>query len=79
MQTHEAIVVLETGNHTISATRSLPCCSISNPSREEDGGRLRLLRRPGDIEDFAAERPIGNGVMLKCSDNARHGHKLVGE
>ena len=48
-----------------------------NPSWEEDGGRLRLLRRPGDIEDFAAEVPPDEGTMLafKCSDNAWHGHK----
>lgn len=48
-----------------------------NPPWEADGGRLRLLRGPGDIEDYAAEVPPEAGTMLvfRCTPDAWHGHK----
>ncbi len=48
-----------------------------NPSWEEAGGRLRLLRGPGDIENYAAEVPPDEGTMLifRCTPDAWHGHK----
>ena len=63
--------------HTDSKDKIVTVLLYLNPSWEEDGGRLRLLRRPGNIDDFAAEVPPDEGTMLafKCSDNAWHGHK----
>lgn len=48
-----------------------------NPPWEEAGGRLRLLRGPDDIEDYAAEIPPDEGTMLafRCTPDAWHGHK----
>lgn len=44
---------------------------------EEEGGRLRLLRGPDDIEDYVAEVPPEEGTMLifRCTPDAWHGHK----
>lgn len=48
-----------------------------NPPWEESGGRLRLLRGPDDIENYAAEVPPNEGTMLafRCTPDAWHGHK----
>lgn len=48
-----------------------------NPPWEDAGGRLRLLRRPDDIEDYAAENPPNEGTLLafRCTPDAWHGHK----
>jgi hypothetical protein len=48
-----------------------------NPPWEESGGRLRLLRGPDDIEDYAAEVPPNEGTLLafRCTPDAWHGHK----
>jgi hypothetical protein len=42
-----------------------------------DGGRLRVLRSPTDIEDHAGEVPPEGGLLFafRCTDNAWHGHK----
>lgn len=42
-----------------------------------DGGRLRVLRSPTDIEDYVAEVPPDGGscFIFRCTDNAWHGHK----
>jgi hypothetical protein len=48
-----------------------------NAAWEAPGGRLRLLRGPGDIEDYAAEAPPDGGTLLafRCTPDAWHGHK----
>jgi len=48
-----------------------------NPPWENEGGRLRLLRGPDDIEDYAMEIPPNEGTLLAfaCTPNAWHGHK----
>ena len=48
-----------------------------NDQWAEDGGRLRVLRSPDDIEDYAAEVPPDGGVLFafRCTDTAWHGHK----
>ena len=63
--------------HTDSKDKVVTVLLYLNPIWEKDGGRLRLLRQPDDIEDFAVEVPPDEGTMLafKCSDNAWHGHK----
>ena len=48
-----------------------------NESWASDGGRLRVLRSPTDIEDYAAEVPPDGGscFIFRCTDNGWHGHK----
>lgn len=48
-----------------------------NPSWEESGGQLRLLRGDTDIDDYAVEVPPDEGTMLAftCTERAWHGHK----
>lgn len=48
-----------------------------NEDWSDDGGRLRLLRDSGDLENFAAEVPpiAGTLVAFRCAPNAWHGHK----
>jgi hypothetical protein len=48
-----------------------------NESWAADGGRLRVLRSPADIEDYVAEVPPDGGscFIFRCTDTAWHGHK----
>ena len=48
-----------------------------NESWAADGGRLRVLRSPTDIEDYVAEVPPDGGscFIFRCTDNGWHGHK----
>jgi len=48
-----------------------------NEAWAADGGRLRVLRSPTDIEDYAAEVPPDGGscFIFRCTDNGWHGHK----
>ena len=48
-----------------------------NESWAADGGRLRVLRSPTDIEDYAAEVPPDGGscFIFRCTENGWHGHK----
>ena len=41
-----------------------------------EGGRLRLLRSPADMGDFALEVAPEGGTLVafRCTDNAWHGH-----
>ena len=63
--------------HTDSKDKIVTVLLYLNPSWEKEGGRLRLLRQPNDIEDYVAEVPPDEGTMLafKCSETAWHGHK----
>lgn len=63
--------------HTDSKGKLVTVLLYLNPPWAADGGRLRLLRGPDDIEDFAAEVPPDGGTLLafRCSDHAWHGHK----
>ena len=47
-----------------------------NPEWIEGGGRLRLLRSPTDLDDYAVEVPPDDGTFLAfpCVENAWHGH-----
>jgi hypothetical protein len=62
--------------HTDSATKLITLLLYMNPVWDEPGGRLRLLRRGDDIEDFAAEvAPLaGTMVAFRRSDSSFHGH-----
>jgi SM-20-related protein len=63
--------------HTDSKDKVVTVLLYLNPSWEKEGGRLRLLRQPDDIEDYIAEVPPDEGTLLafKCSETAWHGHK----
>lgn len=63
--------------HTDSKDKIVTVLLYLNPAWESNGGRLRLLRRPDDIDDYAAEVPPDEGTLLafKCTETAWHGHK----
>lgn len=63
--------------HTDSKDKLVTVLIYMNPPWEESGGRLRLLRGPGDIENYAAEVPPNEGTLLafRCAPEAWHGHK----
>jgi hypothetical protein len=63
--------------HTDSKTKLLTALLYFNDDWNAEGGRLRLLRGAGDLENFAAEVPPDKGTLLafRCTGNAWHGHK----
>lgn len=63
--------------HTDSVTKIITVLIYMNPSWEQPGGRLRLLRSPTDLEDVIAEVPPEEGLLVtfRRSDNSYHGHK----
>ncbi len=63
--------------HTDSKTKLVTVLLYLNPVWEAEGGRLRLLRSPDDIEDTVAEvsPEAGAMVIFQCVPNAWHGHK----
>ncbi|MEQ1576967.1 MAG: 2OG-Fe(II) oxygenase [Hyphomicrobium sp.] len=63
--------------HTDTADKVVTCLLYLNDKWDESGGRLRLLRRGDDLEDYAAEIPPNGGAFaaFKVSKNSWHGHK----
>lgn len=63
--------------HTDSGGKLATVLLYINDGWNAEGGRLRLLRSAGDIEDYAVEVPPDAGTMLAfpCTENAWHGHK----
>jgi len=63
--------------HTDSLSKIITVLIYMNPAWEESGGRLRLLRSGGDLDDIIAEVPPSEGTLLafKRADNSWHGHK----
>lgn len=63
--------------HTDSKSKLITVLIYLNPPWTADGGRLRLLRSPTDLEDTIAEIPPYQGTMVafRCTENAWHGHK----
>jgi hypothetical protein len=64
--------------HTDATSKIITVLIYMNPSWEETGGCLRLLRSPTDIEDVLVEVPPREGTLVafRRSDNSYHGHKL---
>lgn len=62
--------------HTDSSGKLITVLLYMNPSWEEPGGQLRLLRSPDNLDDYAVEVPPDEGTLLAftCSPNAWHGH-----
>jgi SM-20-related protein len=63
--------------HTDSKTKIITVLIYMNPSWEQPGGRLRLLRSARDLNDIIVEIPPIAGTMLafKRSNNSWHGHE----
>ena len=63
--------------HTDSLSKIITVLIYMNPSWEESGGRLRLLRSGDDLDDVITEVPPNEGTLLafKRADNSWHGHK----
>jgi SM-20-related protein len=63
--------------HTDSLSKIITILIYMNPSWEDAGGRLRLLRSGDDLDDVIAEVPPNEGTLLafKRADNSWHGHK----
>lgn len=61
--------------HTDSRTKLVTVLIYMNNAWEAKTGRLRLLRRPDDLEDMIAEVPPDEGTMLifRNDPNAWHG------
>jgi SM-20-related protein len=64
------------GIHTDSATKLVTVLIYMNPEWTDPAGRLRILRGPDDLEDYAAEVPPLAGTMLafRRSNASFHGH-----
>ena len=68
--------------HTDHRSKVVTVLFYFNEDWSGDAGRLRMLRSPTDIEDYAAEVPPNGGTMLafRRTDHSWHGHKtFVGE
>lgn len=68
--------------HTDTKEKIVTCLLYLNDKWENGGGRLRMLRRGDDLEDYAAEIPPNGGTFaaFKVSDRSWHGHKpFVGQ
>src|SRR5262249_38749113 len=63
--------------HTDSVTKIITVLIYMNPSWENPGGCLRLLRSADDLDDAFAEVPPREGTLVtfRRSDNSWHGHK----
>jgi hypothetical protein len=63
--------------HTDSETKIITVLIYMNPTWEESGGRLRLLRSATDLDDVIIEVPPEEGTLIcfRRSDNSWHGHK----
>jgi hypothetical protein len=62
--------------HTDSTTKLITVLIYMNPEWHDPAGRLRLLRKPDDLEDYAAEVPplAGTMVAFRRSATSFHGH-----
>ena len=63
--------------HTDSTTKVVTALIYLNDGWSDDGGRLRLLHGPGDIENMVAEVPpiAGTLIAFRRTDHSWHGHK----
>lgn len=64
--------------HTDAASKIITVLIYMNPTWEQAGGCLRLLRSAHDLDDYLVEIPPIEGTLLafRRSENSWHGHKL---
>jgi hypothetical protein len=68
--------------HTDTKDKVVTCLLYLNETWDDGGGRLRMLRGPDDLEDYAAEIPPNGGTFasFKVGPASYHGHKpFVGQ
>ncbi len=65
--------------HNDSRTKLITVLIYMNEAWEAEGGRLRLLRSPDNLDDVVAEVPPQAGTLLafRVTDNSWHGHLPV--
>jgi SM-20-related protein len=63
--------------HTDTKSKIITILIYMNPSWENSGGRLRLLRSGDNLDDMIMEVPPTEGTLLafKRTENSWHGHK----
>jgi hypothetical protein len=63
--------------HTDAVNKIITVLIYMNPSWEQAGGRLRLLRSGHDLDDILVEVPPVEGTLVafRRTDNSWHGHK----
>ena len=63
--------------HTDTQTKFVTCLLYLNDLWDKSGGRLRMLRKPDDLDDFIAEIPASGGTLASFvrSANSWHGHE----
>jgi hypothetical protein len=63
--------------HPDSDTKIVTALLYFNDAWDASGGRLRLLRKPDDLNDMIAEVPPDAGTLItfKRADNSYHGHE----
>lgn len=63
--------------HTDTESKIITVLLYMNEKWEADGGRLRILRGPDDLNDYAEEVPPYGGTLLafRRSENSWHGHE----
>lgn len=62
--------------HTDTASKLITVLIYMNESWEAPGGRLRLLRKPDNLDDMITEVPPAAGTLLafRVTKNSWHGH-----
>ncbi len=68
--------------HTDTQDKVVTCLLYLNDKWDKGGGRLRMLRKGDDLDDYAAEIPPHGGVFaaFKVGEKSWHGHKpFVGQ
>ncbi len=63
--------------HPDTESKIVTCLLYLNEPWESDGGRLRLLNGPDDLDDMITEIPPNGGTLVafRRSENSFHGHK----
>lgn len=63
--------------HCDSESKIITVLLYLNPAWDKEGGRLRLLRGPRDLNDMVCEVPPNGGTLLafRRSEHSWHGHE----
>lgn len=63
--------------HPDTQTKFVTCLLYLNEIWDQSAGRLRMLRKPDDLDDFIAEIPPNGGTLASFlrAENSWHGHQ----